>query len=305
MALFLQVIFSGVSQGAIYALIGVGFSLVMLSSRVLNLAHGSFVLYGGFIFLSLAGAFGLPFWILIPLVVLVVAAIGALMERLLNFGMSPWRRPSIDSLVLLTLALLVVFEGVAFVAWGPDPRRAPPLQGGVVEIAGAAIVWQSIWMLVATAFLSAALHLFLHRSWLGLALRACGESDVTVYLLGIDRRAVGLMAFALSAGLGALAGILASPITWIDYQAGGFFMLKGMLAYLIGGEKVAGPLVGGILLGLTENLLLLLPGTAGGLLKQVVPMLALLVILLVRPRGILPIHRVRSHGILPIRQTSA
>jgi branched-subunit amino acid ABC-type transport system permease component len=83
-----------------------------------------------------------------------------------------------------------------------------------------------------------------------------------------------------------------SPVTWIDYQMGGFFMLKGVLAYLIGGEEeVAGPLLGGLLLGLLENVLLLFPGMTGGLLKQVVPMVVLIAILVFRPQGILAARR--------------
>jgi branched-chain amino acid transport system permease protein len=92
--------------------------------------------------------------------------------------------------------------------------------------------------------------------------------------------------------MGAVAGVLVSPITWLDYQVAGFFMLNGILAYLIGGEdKVAGPLVGGLLLGLVQNVFLMLPGTTGGLLKQVVPMLVLIAMLVWRPQGILAARR--------------
>ncbi len=137
----LQVIFSGVSQGGVYALIGMGFSLVMMSSKILNLAHGAFVLYGGFLFLSLAAALGAPPLLLVPVVLLLVMLLGLGTERVLNFRSSPWQQVSIDATVLLTLALLVVFEGIAFVAWGPDPRRGPPLHPGVLTVGGAVIVW--------------------------------------------------------------------------------------------------------------------------------------------------------------------
>lgn len=284
----LQVVLSGFSQGGVYALIGLGFSLVMMSSRILNLANGAFVMYGGFIFISLTAATGVPLLILVPLVVALVVLMGFATERLLTLRASPWRQVSVESNVLLTLALLVVFEGAAFVVWGPDPRRSPPIQPGTVVISGAVILWQSIWMLLTAIIVSAAFYVFLHRTWMGLAMRACAQSVTTPYLLGIDRRSVGAMAFGLSAAVAALAGVLVSPITWIDYQAGGFFMLKGLLAYLIGGEEdVAGPLVGGVLLGMAETFLLLVPGMTGGLLKQVVPIVILLIILLVRPQGIL------------------
>ena len=88
--------------------------------------------------------------------------------------------------------------------------------------------------------------------------------------------------------IGATAGILVSPITWLDYQSGGTFALNGILAYLIGGEEdVAGPVVGGLLLGIVQNCFLLLPGAIGGLLEQVVPMLALILMLAFRPQGLL------------------
>jgi branched-chain amino acid transport system permease protein len=87
--------------------------------------------------------------------------------------------------------------------------------------------------------------------------------------------------------IGATAGILASPTTWLDYQLGGTFALNGILAYLIGGEEDVGPVLGGLLLGIVQSALLLLPGTSGGLLEQVVPMLALIVMLVFRPQGLL------------------
>lgn len=284
----LQVVISGVSQGGVYALIGLGFSLVMMATRILNLSHGAMVLYGGFIFITLGTWVGVHPILLLPVVMLLIVPFGLLTELVLNARATPWRPTSLDAAVLMTLALLVLFEGVAFVVWGPDPRRAPALQPGVVTIGGAVIIWQSIWMILAAAGVTLALHMFLRRTWMGRSMRACAQNTTTAYLLGINARYIGLIAFGLSAAIGALAGVLVSPVTWIDYQMGAFFMLKGMLAYLTGGEEeVAGPLVGGILLGLVENLLLLVPGMTGGFLKQVIPMVLLLVILTVRPRGIL------------------
>src|SRR5690606_31358957 len=133
-----------------------------------------------------------------------------------------------------------------------------------------------------------ALHGFLKHTWTGRAMRACAQNPLMSYLLGIDVRKVGALAFAMSAAIGALAGLLASPMTWLDYQMGGYFMLYGILAYLIGGEEdVFGPLAGGLLLGFLENIFLLVPGAMGGLLKQVVPMLVLILMLVLKPEGLL------------------
>lgn len=288
----LQVLLTGLSQGGIYALIALGFSLVMMSTRILNLAHGSFVLFGGFLFLTFAGTLGWHPALAVAAVLAALALLGFATERLLNFRTRPWKPVSLDTAVLSTLALLVLFEGVAFLAWGPDPRRTPALHPGVFTLFGAVVVWQAVWMLAAALAIALGLHLFFRRTWTGRAMRACAENPATAYLLGINARRIGAAAFMLSAALGALAGLLASPVTWIDYQMGGFFMLKGVLAYLIGGEEeVAGPLLGGLLLGLLENLLLLFPGMTGGLLKQVVPMMVLIAILVFRPQGILATRR--------------
>lgn len=291
---FVQVMVTGLSQGSIYALIGLGFSLVSMSTRILNLAQGSFAMLGGFMFLSLARSWGLPPVVAVVVVLAIMAALGAVTEQVVCMRARPWRPISVDVAVLATLALMVVFEGAAFLIWGSDPQRGPPLQPGVFRLWGAVVVYQSVWMFVATIVIAVALHQFLRRTWIGRAMRACAQNSLTATLLGIDVRRVGAVAFAISAALGAVAGILVSPVTWLDYQIGGYFMLQGVLAYLTGGEEeVAGPVVGGLLLGLLESLLLLVPGNAGGLLKQVVPMLILMAILVWRPQGLLATRRAR------------
>jgi branched-chain amino acid transport system permease protein len=291
----IQIVVTGVSQGAIYTLIGLGFAIVMMATKCLNMANGSYVLYGAFIFLTFSSALKIPPLAVVPMVLVVVMTIGVITDRILNVGSSPWRQVSSHLTILRTLALMVVFEGLAFVIWGPDPRRPPALAPGVLNVGGAILSWQSVWMMVAAVALTLGFSLFLHRTWLGLAMRASAENPVTGWLLGVDRRMIGLLAFAIAAGIGSLSGILISPVTWVDYSAAGFFLLKGLIVYLIGGEdNVAGSLVGGILLGLTENSLLLVPGMAGGFLKTVVPLIVLILVLLLRPQGLLAPRQARA-----------
>lgn len=290
----IQVLATGLSQGGVYALVGLGFSLVNMATRVLNLAQGSYAMLGGLMFLTFVSIWQLPFWIAFALVLVIIAALGFLTERIVNLRTRPWSPVSIDMAVLSTLALVVVFEGASFLIWGADPQRGPVIHRGVFEFMGAIIVWQSVWMFVAAIGIALALHLFLHFTWMGRAMRACSQNPLTGALLGINVRRVGAVAFVLSAMIGAVAGILVSPITWLEYQVGGYFMLKGILAYLLGGEEdVAGPVAGGIFLGLIENIFLLVPGTTGGLLKQVVPMAALIVILVWRPQGLFSFSKAR------------
>ena len=288
----LQVLISGLSQGSVYALVGLGFSVAFMASRILNLSQGSYAVIGGFVFLTMVSSYSLPMWLAFLIALATSAALGIFTERIVNLRTKPWRPVSLDMAVLSTLALLVLFEGAAFLLWGSDPKRGPSIQAGVVRIFGALISWQAIWMMITVAVISVGLQFFLKRTWLGRAMRACAQNAMMSYLLGINVRQIGAFAFALGAMIGATAGILVSPITWLDYQLGGFFMLNGILAYLIGGEEdVAGPLVGGLLLGVVQNIFLLIPGTAGGLLKQVVPMLILIFMLVFRPQGLLPPRR--------------
>jgi branched-subunit amino acid ABC-type transport system permease component len=287
-----QVLVASLSQGGIYALVGLGFSLVNMASRILNLAQGSYALIGGFIFLSLVTDHGVSIPLALGIVLVLSACLGVLTERIVNLRTKPWQPADLDMAILSTLALYVVCEGGAFLIWGADPRRGPAIQGGVFRVFGTLVVWQSVWMIVTAFAITLGLHLFLKWTWMGRAMRACAQNPTMSHLLGINVRRVGAVAFALSAMMGAVAGVLVSPITWLDYQIGGFFMLNGILAYLIGGEdKVAGPLVGGLLLGFVQNAFLILPGTAGGLLKQVVPMLVLIAMLVWRPQGILAARR--------------
>lgn len=283
-----QVLASALSQGSIYGLLGLGFSVAAMSTRLLNLAQGAYSLVGGFVFLALVDGLKLPSYVAVPTVLVMAAVLGILTERLVNLRSRPWKTVSHDTAVLATLALLVLFEGAVFLVWGSDPRRAPALQSGVFTIFGAVMAWQFVWMVGTTLVIAVAMHVFLSRTWTGRAMRACAHNPLMSQLMGINVRRLGALAFAIGAMIGALAGVLASPITWIDYQMGGFFMLYGLLAYLIGGEdKVVGPILGGILLGLVQNVVLLFPGATGGLLKQVVPMAALLAMLVFRPQGLL------------------
>jgi branched-subunit amino acid ABC-type transport system permease component len=284
----IQVIVAGLSQGAIYALLGLGFSTVFLATRILNLAQGSFALWGGFIFLSLVAGAKVPLALSFFIVLLISAVLGALTELLVSLRSKPWKPISLDMAVLSTLALLVFFEGAAFMIWGPDPQRGPALQRGVFSLFGAIVPWQLVWMIVGAIAIATGLQIFLRATWSGRAMRACAQNPMMSNLLGINVRRIGALAFALGAMIGATAGILASPITWLDYQLGGTFALNGILAYLIGGEEdVAGPVLGGFLLGIVQSALLLLPGATGGMLEQVVPMLALIVMLAFRPQGLL------------------
>lgn len=287
-----QILFSGLAQGAIYALLGLGFSIAGMATRLLNLAQGAYSLIGGFLFLTLVSSYGLPLVLALAVVLLLCLVMGVLTEKIVNARATPWLPVPHDIAILATLALLVAAEGAVFLIWGSDAHRGAPMQPGVFRLFGAIVPWQLVWIVGITLAIAILLHGFLKLTWTGRAMRACAQNPLMSYLLGIDVRKVGALAFAISAMIGATAGVLASPMTWVDYQMGGYFMLYGILAYLIGGEEeIFGPLAGGLLLGFLENIFLLIPGALGGLLKQVVPMLALILMLVLKPEGLLGSRR--------------
>jgi branched-chain amino acid transport system permease protein len=288
MGQFIQVLVAGLSQGSIYALLGLGFTIVSMSTRILNIAQGAYALIGGFLFATLAAKLKWPMLGAYALCIVGAALMGAVTERVINASSRPWKPVPHITAVLATLALLVIAEGAAFLIWGADPQLGKPVQAGAFRLMNAVIPWQYVWNIAALIAITAALDRFLTLTWTGRAMRANAENPLMSHLLGVNVRRLGTVSFVIGAAIGATAGILASPITWIDYQMGGTFMLFGLLAFLIGGENsIAGPMVGGLLLGLLENVFLLVPGVAGGLLKQVVPMLLLLLMLVVRPQGLL------------------
>ena len=216
MAEVTQVIVAGLSQGAIYALLGLGFSIVFLATRILNLAQGSFALWGGFIFLSMVAGAKIPLVISFVIVLVLSAALGLLTQLVVNLRSKPWRPISLDMAVLSTLALLVFFEGAAFMIWGPDPQRGPALENGVFSLFGAIVPWQLAWMIVGAVVIAIGLQIFLRATWSGRAMRACAQNPMMSSLLGINVRRIGALAFALGAMIGATAGILGQP----DHLAG-------------------------------------------------------------------------------------
>lgn len=277
---------SGLSQGSIYALLGLGFSLVYLSSGVLNVMQGGYALIAAYLHIVLTPLIGMP--AAFAAAVAFAGLMGLLTERIVNLPAKPWKPVPHITAVLVTLALLVAVEGLALLVWGADPKMGHPIQRGFVRFAGAIIPKQSFWNLGVAVFATIALSMFLNRTWMGRVMRANHDNGLMCHLIGANVRTVSAVAFTLAAVLGAMAGILSSPVVWVEPAVGGTFMLYGILAFLIGGvDRIWGPLLGGLLLGVGENLFLLIPGLTGGLLKQVMPMFVLLLMLVVMPQGLL------------------
>lgn len=247
---FLQTTLGGVMAGSIYALVAVGVALIFKVSRVLNLAQGEFLIFGALLAYSIV-AFEAPLWLACILAVLAVAASGLVFERL---AIRPMRgRPMIVVLVV-TLGTSMLMRGAAMVLWGKDPMSLPSFSGDApILVWGLAISPQGLWIVAGIGAIAAALWLFLERTLLGKALLAAAENPSAAQMVGINVNATSRLAVALSAGVGAVAGVLVAPVAFITYDGGTMIGLKAFIAATLGGMgSLLGAVAGGLFIGLLE-----------------------------------------------------
>jgi branched-chain amino acid transport system permease protein len=248
---------------------------------IINFAQGEFAMLGAMVLVSL-GPLGLPVPLGVAAAVAAVTVMGGLIERL---TIHPARRAAPVTLIIITIGVDITVRGTALLVWGTDPYPLPPFTPGPpLRMGGAIITRQGVWILATTALTLAALYLFFEHTYVGKTLRACAINPLSARLSGIRPDRMSLLAFALSAGLGAVAGIVVGPLTLVSYDMGLHLGLRGFIAAIVGGlVNPAGAVVGALLLAVLENL-------AGGLLraayKETVAFVVLFLILFVRPQGI-------------------
>lgn len=281
MAEFLQFFFSGLTVGAVYALVALGFTMIYNASGVVNFAQGEFVMLGGMLTVFLGYA-GLPIAGAALLAIVITACIGLLLNKL---AIEPARNASIVSLIIITIGASIFLRGTAQVAFDKQIHRFPAFTGEApFVIGGATILPQSLWVLAGAAAVFVALYLFVTLSVTGKAIRATANNRLAAMLVGIDVRFVLTLSFALSAAIGALAGVLVTPITNTAFDVGVPLALKGFAAAMLGGMGVpAGALVGGLLLGLVEAMT---AGYISSAYKEAVAFVVILAVLFVMPQGL-------------------
>jgi branched-chain amino acid transport system permease protein len=280
----LQSIVGGLGLGLIYGLIGIGFCVIYNASGIVNFAQGMFVMLGGMICHTLLQRFGLPIWLAAILTVPLVALIGMLMELAVIRPMLD-RGASLFAVILATLATQILVERLTLIFLGDQPRTFGEFTaGGPLKLGQVAIGYQLFWILGASALMVLGLWLFFTHSRAGRALRACAQNQEAAALLGIPVKRMLLLSFALSAALGAVAGILVTPTQYTAYGIGTPFGVNGFIAAIIGGfGRAGGALVGGLMLGLAQALAIVLLGAG---FKNVAALSVLIFVLLLFPNGI-------------------
>lgn len=279
---FIQLVVTGLTTGAIYALAAIGFTLLWQTSQTINFAQGEFVMIGGMSAVSLVAA-GAPMPVAILGAVAVSGVVGLLLERL---AVGQARNADVVTLIIITIGASIFLRGLAQLVWDKRIHPLPPLSGDTpISIFGATIVPQSLWVIGVTVVIVALLSWFFNRTLAGKAMLATSYNRFAAQLVGIEVRRVLFASFGLAAALGAIAGVLIAPITFTSYDTGIMLGLKGFAAAILGGlGNFAGAIAGGLVLGLLESLG---AGYVSSAYKDVIAFVIILAVLFVRPDGIL------------------
>jgi branched-chain amino acid transport system permease protein len=286
-----QVLFSGIAAGAVYALIALAMVTIYRTTEVINFAQGDMAMMSTYVALALILTGGLPFFVALLLALAFAAALGAFAEFAV---LRRAKEPSALGLIIVTLGIEMIVFGFASWKWGGEPRDMPiPLSPADGIVAGGVIMSHLELATIGIAAVTiAALFLFLNRSKAGLAMRATQQNRAVARLMGIRVRRVEMGAWALAAVVGGIAGLLVGPAATVEPYMMWDPMMKGFAAAVLGGmTSLAGAALGGAIIGIVENLFGFYVSTA---FKSVVPFAAILLMLAIKPSGLLARHYVKK-----------
>jgi branched-chain amino acid transport system permease protein len=282
MAINLQILFSGLAIGAVYALVALGFVLIIRATNVVNFAQGDFAMLGAFSMMTMLSALHLPYWLGLLLTLVVMAVFGVIF----NYGVYyPLRNRSFLPVIISTLGASVFLQNSVLAVFGPQPKPLEKLLNTPgVQIGGVFLDSQYLVIMFVTAIAVAFQYFFFEHTLLGKKLQATSQDKDMARLLGIPVAWMIAITFIYSATLGGLAGVLIGPVLFVSIGMGSIIALKAFSATIIGGfGDVTGAIVGGLLLGVVESFAaahITVP------YKDAFAFLLLFVFLLFRPQGI-------------------
>src|SRR5690606_10998908 len=267
--------------GAIYALVAVGFVAIYTVSKVINLAQGEFAALAGLVAISAVGS-GLPLPTALLIAVVTVVIVAAVMERL---TIAPVKRMTTLLSIILTHGVSPTLKAAMLLIWGPEGRGLTEFPSPRLSLAGVTVRAQDLWILGVTAVVAVGITWFYERTVMGKALLACAEQPTAARLVGISIAQASLVSFVIAGLLGAIAGVLASPIHFTSWNSGLALGLKGFVAATLGGlTSIRGAILGGLLLGVLE---LMVAGYVDSGLRDAVAFVVLIAVLVARPAGFL------------------
>jgi branched-chain amino acid transport system permease protein len=248
-----QYIISGISLGCVYGIIGLSYVLVFNATGILNFAQGEYVMLGGLLAITFYHALHFPLILAILASVLILGVFGLVQERLV---MRPIPKDALMSLIITTIALSLVIRGIGMLGWGKDPHSLPGFSGQEpLTWMDMSIDPQSLWIMAISLMVGVGLYLFFGRTLVGKAMKGCAENPLAASLVGIKVKKMVVYSYMGSAFLGAVGGIIITPMTLMKYDTGLLLGLKGFVAFVIGGMGSGlGCFLGGIFLGASDQL---------------------------------------------------
>ena len=278
---FSQFLLAGLVIGSIYGIVGIGYTVIFNVTGIVNFAQGEFAMLGAFL-VSLLVEISLPLPVAALVSISVVALLAAGIER---YAIRPAQGQVLFA-IIITIGVGIILQGVVVAIWGTDARSIPSFSSvAAIDLGGVTIPSQSLWVLGTACLLMVALTYFFNSTYIGKAFRACAVNPTAARLVGIETRAMSVIAFVISGALGAIAGLLVAPISLVQYDTGIALGIKGFVACIVGGlGRPGGAMVGGLVLGVAEAL------SAGYLssgYKNAIAFVLLLMFLRLRPSGLL------------------
>lgn len=284
MANLIQILVGGLSIGAIYAVVALGFTLTWRAASVINFAQGELVMVGSFLGLTFYVFWGWPFPLAFAAAFAVSGLLGLVIERLL---LRPLMNAELWATVVVTVGLSGVLSNLARIIWGPEPHRFPSIFGSdPIHLGSVSLLPQTLGTLAVVLVLVVALELFFSRTMTGIAMRAVAQDRSTALLMSINSGRMIGATIALSFGIAALAGVLLAPTYFVSFGMGLPIAIRAFAAAIIGGfGSVRGSVIGGVLLGVIESL------TSAYISSEYLDAIVfglIILVLLVRPSGLVP-----------------
>ena len=280
--LFIQYLVAGITYGSIYAIVAIGFNIIYNTTGIINFAQGEFVMLGGMLSITLLQF--MPMTVAITLAVGLTMCIGAVIEIVFIRWL---KNPSVLRMIIITIGISILIREVALHVWGDNVRALPYFIGNEITsipVLGARVSPQVLWVIGTCGLMVLFLSLFFKMTSIGREMRACAANRTAAILCGIDTRNMVTLSFILSAGIGALAGAVMSPITYTQYDIGTGLAIKGFTVAILGGlGNSPGAVAAGLLLGVVEAFSVSMVPLA---FQDAIAIAILLVILFVRPHGL-------------------
>jgi branched-chain amino acid transport system permease protein len=280
MEIFFQTLVGGLSLGAIYALVAMGFSLVYRTMGLVNFAHADVVTIGAYVASTFYLSARLPFVLAMAVAIVVTGCIGVVIERVLR----PLENKDFDLMLIGTIGFGIVLQAVAILIWGTTGRAVPsPVRTAPLDLWGVRVRTYDLLVMAVAALAVVGLGFFLSRTKRGVAMQAVAMDHEAATAVGINVGRSNALAFAIGAGLAALAGGLVGPMLYVDASLGGALGIKGFAAAMLGGfGSIHGAVVGGIAIGVLDSY------TAGHFqgYSVLATFLVFTVAIMIRPMGI-------------------